>query len=54
MGHHKKEEERVKIEVCLTEGGKGKGAMVGLWEEDIKEGTGQRDFCIETGKGEKE
>ena len=25
-----------------------------VWEEDIKESTGARDFCIEIGKGKKE
>ena len=42
-------EERVKMEVCLTEEGKGKEEEH-VWEEDIKVGTGAEDFWISTSK----
>ena len=42
------EQERVKIEVCLSEEGKEKGEeqWIDVWEEDIKEGTGAWDFQV--------
>ena len=52
----KGDKERGKIEVCLLEEGKGKEEeqMMDVWEEDIKVGTGMRDFYIEANKRKKE